>query len=566
MKRDNFFARRWAIAVELAVGFAITLILCRIGWMILATSIADHSWRSDPKSALAWSPTNSTALLSIGETIFVRATRPRSEGRSESILFRPPKEGEFRLDRDGAEHMTLGLNILLKRVGRPTIGDVDSVARWIDLQFSRSHYARAVERMTREELQKEQNWFLPLLADGRRGSPVAVRHVEDHPNLDLLESELRAARTLAQMSLVSNPLQQRAFVLLSDIAARLGESDRSDSLLNVASNRSFRNAVSHTRSIERQISRSDYSSAIAGADAMLRLGGTIRHLLGQLLTNAAMDARSYPALSEFLVREPSWRPSVFERLGEYDDADSGVRVLSKLAGGGHALHATDIAPVLRQLMKQGRTMEAYLAWTQFLSEAKRAKAKLVFDGGFTEHPSNIPFEWNVTEFPRGSVNFLRLPDPENKRAIRIEFVGAGGPKLSVYQVLSLSPGRYRLKIEASADSLRAARGVVWRLSCLQKRENVLAETEPLRGSTPWRELSVDFEMPADVCDFPVLRLALSAKSAPELIANGTVYFRNLRLIRRPARIADSAAAGGQNDVGLMEGSRLRAIDASEGGN
>lgn len=560
VNRDNNFGGRWAIAFKFAAGLAMSLVLCRIGWIVLATSIADHAWRNDAKATLAWLPTSSAALLSMAETIFVRATRPIRGERNASVLFKPKKESEFNLDFNASDDVQ-NANVLWNRAGRPIIGDVESVTRWIDLLASRNHYARATERVA-SDLRNERNWRSLLQANGRYRSPVAAWHVEEHPDTGRLEDDLRTARALAQMSLVSDPLQSRALILLSDIAARLGDSVRSHSLVRVASGRSRRDVVSQTRAVELQISRSDFPAAIATADAMLRLGGVIRYQFLEFLTSAVMDDRAHSAMSEFLVTEPSWRHSVFERIGYYRDPDSGVRLLSKLASGGHALFATDLAPVLQVLIAQGRTTEAYLSWTQFLSETRKTKAKLVFDGGFTENPTNIPFEWNVTEVPKGSVAFLRRPDPEGTRTLRIEFVGSGRPRLSVYQVLSLSPGRYRLKVEASADNLRTARGVVWRLSCFEERENVLAETEPLRGSISWRELSVDFVMPEDGCDFPVLRLALGAKAAPELIANGTVYFRNLRLLRRPATVAGSNATE-QKAVELIAGNGLRLTKESE---
>ncbi|MBY6242482.1 lipopolysaccharide assembly protein LapB [Methylosinus sp. Sm6] len=379
--------------------------------------------------------------------------------------------------------------------------------------------------------------FQPAFDAGRR-SPAPARYVQEHPSVNLRDSDLSTAKAFAQLSLMSDPSQQRALVLLSDIAARMGDRPRSVALLRLAGDRSLRDVTSHTRLLDLQVSHADYLGAIATADALSRLGGKIRYIIGEFLTSAAIDARSYAALSEFLAEGPSWRRSLFERLSDYQDADSGLRVLAELAKKQDAVRADDLAPILRLLTKQGRIAEAYLAWIQFLPDSKKSKARLLFDGDFTEGPSNIPFEWNVTEFPRGSIGFVEEPNSSGKRAIRIEFVGARNPKLSVHQYLSLSSGHYRLKMEARADSLRAARGVVWRISCRGERERVLAETEPLRGTTPWRDLDVDFEMPADGCDFPVLRFALSAKVAPELVANGTVFFRNLRLVRRPGPSVD----------------------------
>ena len=308
--------------------------------------------------------------------------------------------------------------------------------------------------------------------------------------------------------------------------------------------------------MEFQVGQSNYFGAISTADALMRNWGQIPYLIREFLTSAAIDARSYSALSDFLASEPNWRPWIFQSLSAYQDAESGLRLLSEHARKRHVLYASDLEPILQLLTKQDRTIDAYLAWIHLLPQSKMPKAKLLFDGGFTEEPSNIPFEWNVTPLPRGSVGFVGAENAGGRRAICIQFVGERYPRLSIHQLVSLPSGRYQLKMEARADSLRAAQGVVWRISCVQGHERVLAETEALRGSTPWREISVDFDMPADSCDFPVLRLVLKAKSAPEQVANGTVLFRNLDLVRRQPRNADLTVAPQVLSVDVLKDARL----------
>ncbi|WP_428990233.1 hypothetical protein [Methylocapsa aurea] len=549
---------RWAIAVECSVALGVTLVLFPIGWLILSTSIADHEGATDPKSALGWRSAHSVALLSMAEDSFVRATRPAGALRTQSILYRPLKSSELTLEVDRIDAAPARAEaLLMERAERPSLRDLGSMARWIDLQVSKSVRIRGAGAFDRSESESELAEIVRAsepIASPR--SPVTARYAVDHLDATLLERNMGAAKAFAQRSLISDPLQQGAVVLLSDIAARSGDRARSAALLRLAAERSFRDVVSQTRLMDFQVGQSDYRGALSTADALMRNGGQIPYLIREFLTSAAMDARSYSALSDVLASEPFWRQWIFQSLSAYQDTDSGLRLLSEHAKSGNALHASDLEPILQLMTKQGRTTEAYLAWIGFLPQTKKSKAKLIFDGDFTEEPSNIPFEWNVTPLPRGSVGFVGNPNSGSGRTIRIQFVGERYPRLSVYQLLSLSPGRYALTMEAMADSLRAAQGVVWRISCVQERERVLAETAALRGSTSWREISVDFEMPADSCDFPVLRLVLKAKSAPEQVANGTAFFRNMDLVRRPARSADSTVAPRGRRVDLLEDARL----------
>lgn len=527
MTTIELFMNRGAMFIEYALRGGAALALSWTAWIVLTSAMADHN-TVDPEAALSWRSDASIALLSLGKKRFLRATSSAHEQDRESVVFREVwNRGLVLRSNDADLPPKHPEEVLLVRTGRPNVGEVLSIARWLDLIFTRNFYAASVPKPLDESFETQIVDALTLSKAERRNSVLTTHYLSKHSPRRSSDENLAVAKALAKKSLVADPLQREALILLSDIYAREGDTRRSEALLRSAGNRTLRDPVLQAKLIDLLTYDGDYAGAIAKADALMRgFDGYVQRIAEEFLANIAMDARSFSALSNYLARDPPWRKALFEAVSRYDDAESGLRLLSQFASKGNALRGSDMAPTLQLLMKQDRSVEAYLAWVNFLSEEKRSKTGLLFDGNFTEEWSGVPFEWTVAQSPKGSVNFL--PD---QRVLRVEFVGAKLPKIAVHQTLSLSPGRYRLKMEAMSDELRVARGVSWRIACQSSDQRILVETEPLRGTKHWQEVSADFEMPPEGCDFPLLRLILKAKTPFELIANGVVSFRRMRLAR-----------------------------------
>ena len=111
----------------------------------------------------------------------------------------------------------------MERAERPSLRDLGSMARWIDLQVSKSVHSKDAaifdSRRSQSELAKIILASEPSRAIGHPWLRVMRSII---PTSSSSEKDLATARAFAQRSLISNPLQQGALVLLSDIAARLG--------------------------------------------------------------------------------------------------------------------------------------------------------------------------------------------------------------------------------------------------------------------------------------------------------------------------------------------------------
>jgi hypothetical protein len=353
------------------------------------------------------------------------------------------------------------------------------------------------------------------------------------------------AKALAQKTLAADPLQQGALVLLSDIAARYGDNDRSEKLLRLAGARSLRDIAAQAKMIDLLVAKADYTGAIAKADMYLRVNpGVLSSEIMGFLTSAAVDPRSAPAMIDQLATHPMWREALFGSFGKYKNSAPALRLLSGLAAKGDELKPSDLSPTLNFLIQQGNAREAHAKWIEFLAARKRPKARMLFDGDLTERPSGVPFEWTLNQSPGVVIDFVETSGSEQgERMLRGEFLGTKVSSFTFDQTLFLRPGRYRFTAQAMTEDLRTARGVAWRISCGAVKQQILGETEQLRGSRPWREIGADFEVPLADCDHQRIQLVLVAKAPIELTATGAVFFKNLEVSAR----SQSREIDGAND-------------------
>jgi len=104
----------------------------------------------------------------------------------------------------------------------------------------------------------------------------------------------------------------------------------------------------------------------------------------------------------------------------------------------------------------------------------------------------------------------------------------------VSQVLTLTPGKYRISGKVRMDEFRNARGMVWRVYCgaVASPEALIGETTRLQdqGNDSWRPFDSVFEVPNDRCTIQGLRLELAARIAPETLASGLVWFSQLSIV------------------------------------
>jgi hypothetical protein len=77
--------------------------------------------------------------------------------------------------------------------------------------------------------------------------------------------------------------------------------------------------------------------------------------------------------------------------------------------------------------------------------------------------------------------------------------------------------------------LQAARGLRWTVICAEGAAGMILATDPSAGSSPWRQHTAAFDVPAD-CPAQWLTLELDARIAAETEAMGTAWFDDVKVV------------------------------------
>lgn len=144
------------------------------------------------------------------------------------------------------------------------------------------------------------------------------------------------------------------------------------------------------------------------------------------------------------------------------------------------------------------------AWADWLMYAKTKQdgypeKNSVFNGNMERDPSGSPFDWQIS-VPAGVRGVLeREPGASGgQRTLRLTFDGTQNVGyLGVVQQLYLTPGHYVFHARMRSDVLTTDQGVAFRLSSNgDAADRVDVVTEPVRATTPWTTVNVEFDAPA----------------------------------------------------------------------
>jgi hypothetical protein len=182
---------------------------------------------------------------------------------------------------------------------------------------------------------------------------------------------------------------------------------------------------------------------------------------------------------------------------------------------------------LNRLILMGRFDEAYRDWRETGSRDK-TPVRYPFNGNFEAPLDGLPFNWTFGFVSGAEIQIIEAPDRGNSRAMRVQFSGARARLDDVGQLLMLAPGSYDLELAVKASGLRTERGLVWQIFCAESR-SMLAETNPVMGTTPWTDLKVRFSVPSSACNAQWLKLIIPARTASEAEIEGDVWFQNFRV-------------------------------------
>jgi len=328
----------------------------------------------------------------------------------------------------------------------------------------------------------------------------------------------------------SSPLDAQALSLLGLIAERKGDGQAAETLMRIAGARTWRDETTQAWLYDHYVRRGDYAEALPHVDAILRVEPESQERLFPVLASLTVKPEAFKALTDFLATSPPWRSWFLSELSaKLANKSRLIELYAALEKTENPPTKDDLVPYLNRLVDEGDYAQAYQLWRATLPPGLRTLDTHPFNRDFELPLDGLPFNWVLTEASGADIQIVPSPDAGRKRAMRIQFSGSRVAFANVNQLMLLPPGKYKLSGRVKAEDLQTSRGLWWRVYCADDPDNVLAHTEPVSGTLPWTDFTVDFEVPAEDCEAQWLQLQQPARVASENQIEGQVWYQYLQV-------------------------------------
>jgi hypothetical protein len=341
-------------------------------------------------------------------------------------------------------------------------------------------------------------------------------------------SRLDEATAGARDALDHNPLAPEALTLLGRFAQEKDDDRQAADLMRLASRVNLRSLEPQIWLLDRDIRRGDVAPALQRIDILFR--GQSSGTLGPLVLALAPALTSEPyrlGFTGLLRANPKWRAYVLDELSARSSDLPGLNALfAALQAGDNPPTAPELAAFLTRLITGGMLDQAYLAWTKSLPPERLRRQEYLYNARFQYAMTNLPFDW---VFAPVSGALIGVSTENGRRILNVDFFGGRVPFQNVSHLLTLAPGPYRFSGLERSENLQNERGIWWRLFCVGKPADSLAATDLQTDEKPWREFTVDFDVPRDNCPYQELVLELPARVVRETEIIGGVSYANLEI-------------------------------------
>ncbi|MGE0699078.1 MAG: hypothetical protein AB7O57_08285 [Hyphomicrobiaceae bacterium] len=371
-----------------------------------------------------------------------------------------------------------------------------------------------------------------LPPNAQRARPSATPQGADPPASDERSINLRRARDLIERAIAAEPLDYQSLTLRGRIEELLAGSSTVPEIAyrfyEAAALISPRASDAIYRLMLRDFAKAKYVEAAKHADILLRTLTSAGPAVHPVLARMAEIPEATDVVVGLLAAGPPWRSGFFSGLNAHiTDARTPLTLLLRLRQAEHKVATGDLKPYLNFLVGKGFNELAYYTWLQFLPPERLASTGLLYNGGFDATPSGFPFDWTISAGAGTTAGILPIPGEAGQQGLRVDFTSGRVQFGGVAQILLLSPGNYRLT-GRYRGALDGKRGLRWRVICRSGKS--LGETEMQTGLVPsWRELDLDFAVPASGCDAQEVRLLLDARSSSEQLVRGSIWYDDLAI-------------------------------------
>ena len=366
----------------------------------------------------------------------------------------------------------------------------------------------------------------------------ALRWRSDQPaalyqrGVALVASETAEAERLLRAAAWANPTDALVYLALANQWVKAGRSAAAVRLAEIADALGPLRSPALARSAQFWLEQERPDRALARWRMLLRTRPETSAQLFPLLVQLAENPAARPLLQPLLADPPEWWDQFFAYAAvKATRPETSVFLYQKRNRHGTLPVAEEQRAYLDRLWKENRWLEAYLAWLNGLDERQTKVLGHVYNGGFEAPVTHLGFDWRMSS-PRGAtVETIETYGTRGGKALYVSFNGERVRFQHVFQYLFLDAGRYRLQGRGRPDSLKAERGLRWRVRC-SGANALLAESEPFVGSDEWRNFAVEFTVPDQGCPAQLLRLELDGRVELDFEAQGGAWFDDLAIIRQ----------------------------------
>lgn len=311
--------------------------------------------------------------------------------------------------------------------------------------------------------------------------------------------------TLRRVAQGSNaaPLAVEPYLIKGALAQAGGRSDRAERLFVEARARDPRSAAARYFLAERFLASGRAAEGLTEISVLARLVPGGSQLLVPALVRYARAPGSAVSLKATLAANPQVGQAVLAILAT--DASNADLIL-RIAGPLKPADKETPPPawqgrLLNALVETGQFARARELWGKVSGTVPATPTGLV-NGGFAKLNAPPPFNWS---FGSGSFG---IAEPAEGGQLKVIFYGREDAELAS-QLLLLSPGQYRLQLEASGDAAGES-GLEWSIACVPGKMKLAAT--PLTGATlAAKRFGAAFAVPHQGCSAQWLKLTGTAK-------------------------------------------------------
>lgn len=340
-----------------------------------------------------------------------------------------------------------------------------------------------------------------------------------------LRTRMGMARTTtkqkARGALTLAPLMEEPFLLDGIDALVKRDNRRARQLISHALARNGRSRLARLFMLELQLRARDAEGAAANMTILGRLMPDAQRVFVPELARLARDPDTRDAMREVLATDPRMLGAVLQHLA-VNGADPAT--VLRLAGdqGAEAVDETTDwrRTLLASMVQKGDVRRARQLWSRFSGVDPEQAQALVYDASFEGLPGLPPFNWTLSSSELGAA------ERDKSGALFVEYYGRTAGELAG-QLITLTPGRYRLAFHAEGDLDTPQHRLIWKVQCRSKGEELLLELPIANVTYAGKVLAGSFAVPRN-CPAQWLRLVGQPTEFPKI---ENVLIREVRIER-----------------------------------